>query len=66
MSTSRKHRPKPVDLPRVEAARAKLDELVARFPGLTSRERQERLAKHLGDEADEKGDGDGSEEDGGK
>jgi hypothetical protein len=50
-----------VDLLRLEAARVKLDELVALHPYLTSRASQERLATHL-DHADKDPDH-GSKED---
>ena len=39
-----------VDLARTKAALAKLDELAARFPHLTSKENRERLARHVDDE----------------
>jgi hypothetical protein len=36
-----------VDLARTKAALARLDELVAKYPHLTSQENRERLAAHL-------------------
>jgi hypothetical protein len=64
MTPTRK--PKPIDAPRVKAARAKLDELVTRYPHLTSPESQERLARHLETDAPPKDEDDGSEEDDGQ
>lgn len=52
-----------IDVPRATAALAKLDKAVARYPHLTSTESQERLTKHLNDEAARKGEHDGGEED---
>jgi hypothetical protein len=55
--------PKAIDLPLVQAALTRLDELVARNPRLASKENRERLAKHLGDEdAHERRDGDDGRE----
>ncbi len=48
---------------RIRATLAKLDELVATHPHLTSPENQERLVTHLDDAAHEKGDEDGGEKD---
>ena len=55
-------KPKAVDAGRVKAARAKLDELVTRYPHLTSPESQERLARHLETDEPPKDEDDGSEE----
>jgi hypothetical protein len=62
-ATKSQRKGKGIDVPRANAALAKLDEVVARYPHLTSAESQERLAKHLDEAADEKGDHDGGEED---
>ncbi len=68
MSTTKKatRKPRTVDRARVDAALAKLDELVARHPELTSKESQERLAQHLDEEGHGKDEDDGSEEDDGQ
>ena len=54
-----------VDLARTRAALAKLDELAARCPHLTSKEAGERLAKHLDEEHEKETENDGTEEDDG-